>query len=96
MFVIELKNGNKHEIDIDNAFTFVKLEQQFGYTMVQAIDKLEAFSMETLSYAWYVNLAAHKLVESPDFMTWLSDEFADFEDKRDDPKESSLVESPES
>lgn len=97
-YTVKLKDGTQHEIDVETVFTFVKVEREYGLNVAQMYEKINNMSIEILTYAFFVNLEAHKITDKP-FLTWLHEDFDDFnpvEDDDENPKDSSQVESTES
>ena len=82
------KQGNNYIVSDDNAWLWVEIERELGYTVSQAAEKMGNGSLDVITCMLYkaAKSAGHTLL--PSQQAWVVNEFDSFEVIEASPKDS--------
>jgi len=94
-YQITTKQGNNYIVSDDNAWLWIEIERELGYTVSQAAEKMSQGSLDVITCMLYKAAKAQGKTQLPNQQAWVTNEFETFEVVEESPKENSLTDSSE-
>jgi hypothetical protein len=85
---ITTKQGDNYIVSDDSAWLWIVLENDLGYTMTQAHEKMELGSLEVITYVLYLAAVEYEKTDYKTHEGWVKNEFDTFDVVSDDPKDT--------
>lgn len=92
---VTTKQGNNYIVSDENAWLWVEIERELGYTVSQAAEKMSQGSLDVITCMLYKAAKAQGKTQLPSQKVWVENEFETFEVVDESPKEDSLTDSSE-
>jgi hypothetical protein len=92
---VTTKQGNNYIVSDENAWLWVEIERELGYTVSQAAEKMSQGSLDVITCMLYKAAKAQGKTQLPNQQAWVTNEFETFEVVEESPKENSLTDSSE-
>ena len=92
---VTTKQGNNYIVSDENAWLWVEIEREIGYTVSQAAEKMSQGSLDVITCMLYKAAKAQGKTQLPNQQAWVTNEFETFEVVEESPKENSLTDSSE-
>jgi hypothetical protein len=92
---ITTKQGNNYIVSDENAWLWIEIERELGYTVSQAAEKMSQGSLDVITCMLYKAAKAQGKTMLPNQQAWVTNEFETFEVVEEIPKENSLTDSSE-
>jgi hypothetical protein len=87
-YEITTQQGNKYEVNDDNAWLWVEIERELGYTVSQAAEKMSQGSLDVITCMLFKAAKAQGKTQLPNQQAWVSNEFESFEVNDESPKDN--------
>jgi hypothetical protein len=87
-YKVTTKQGNNYIVSDDNAWLWVEIERELGYTVHQAADKMAQGSLDVITCLLYKAAKQAGHTQLPSQQAWVVNEFDTFEVIEESPKES--------
>jgi hypothetical protein len=87
-YEITTKQDKKYIVSDENAWLWVEIERELGYTVSQAAEKMSQGSLDVITCMLFKAAKAQGHTQLPSQQVWVINEFETFEVVEDDPKES--------
>jgi hypothetical protein len=94
-YTVTTKQGNNYIVSDDNAWLWIEIERELGYTVSQAAEKMSQGSLDVITCMLYKAAKAQGHTKLPSQQAWVTNEFETFEVVDESPKENSLTDSSE-
>jgi hypothetical protein len=92
---VTTKQGNNYIVSDDNAWLWIEIERELGYTVSQAAEKMSQGSLDVITCMLYKAAKAQGKTQLPNQQAWVTNEFENFEVVEESPKENLLTDSSE-
>jgi hypothetical protein len=92
---VTTKQGNNYIVSDENAWLWIEIERELGYTVSQAAEKMSQGSLDVITCMLYKAAKAQGKTQLPNQQAWVTNEFETFEVVEESPKENSLTDSSE-
>lgn len=87
-YEITTKQDKKYTVSDENAWLWVEIERELGYTVSQAAEKMSQGSLDVITCMLFKAAKAQNHTQMPNQQAWVINEFETFEVVEDDPKDS--------
>jgi len=87
-YEITTQQGNKYEVNDDNAWLWIEIERELGYTVSQAAEKMSQGSLDVITCMLYKAAKAQGKTQLPNQQAWVTNEFETFEVTEESPKDN--------
>jgi hypothetical protein len=87
-YEITTQQGNKYEVNDDNAWLWVEIERELGYTVSQAAEKMSQGSLDVITCMLFKAAKAQGKTQLPNQQAWVTNEFESFEVSEESPKDN--------
>jgi hypothetical protein len=87
-YEIKTKQGNNYIVTDDEAWLWIEIERELGYTVQEAAEKLAKGSLDVITCMLYKAAKAESKTQMPNQKAWVVNEFESFEVVEESPKES--------
>jgi hypothetical protein len=87
-YEITTQQGNKYEVNDDNAWIWIEIERELGYTVSQAAEKMSQGSLDVITCMLYKAAKAQGKTQLPNQQAWVTNEFETFEVTEESPKDN--------
>jgi predicted RNase H-like nuclease len=87
-YEITTKQDKKYTVSDENAWLWVEIERELGYTVSQAAEKMSQGSLDVITCMLFKAAKAQNLTQMPNQQAWVINEFETFEVVEDDPKDN--------
>jgi hypothetical protein len=87
-YEITTQQGNKYEVNDDNAWLWVEIERELGFTISQAAEKMSQGSLDVITCMLFKAAKAQGKTQLPNQQAWVTNEFESFEVIEESPKEN--------
>lgn len=87
-YEITTKQNKKYTVSDENAWLWVEIERELGYTVSQAAEKMSQGSLDVITCMLFKAAKAQNFTQMPNQQAWVINEFETFEVVEDDPKDS--------
>ena len=87
-YEITTRQGNKYEVNDDNAWLWVEIERELGYTVSQAAEKMSQGSLDVITCMLFKAAKAQGKTQLPNQQAWVTNEFESFEVIEESPKDN--------
>ncbi len=87
-YEITTQQGNKYEVNDDNAWLWVEIERELGYTVSQAAEKMSQGSLDVITCMLFKAAKAQGKTQLPNQQAWVTNEFESFEVNDESPKDN--------
>jgi hypothetical protein len=87
-YEITTQQGNKYEVHDDNAWLWVEIERELGYTVSQAAEKMSQGSLDVITCMLFKAAKAQGKTQLPNQQAWVTNEFESFEVIEESPKDN--------
>jgi hypothetical protein len=94
-YEITTQQGNKYEVHDDNAWLWIEIERELGYTVRQVAEKIDQGSLDVITCMLFKAAKAQSKTQMPNQQAWVTNEFDSFEVIEENPKENSQMDSSE-
>jgi hypothetical protein len=78
-YEITTQQGNKYEVNDDNAWLWIEIERELGYTVSQAAEKMSQGSLDVITCMLFKAAKAQGKTQLPNQQAWVTNEFESFE-----------------
>jgi hypothetical protein len=85
---VTTKQGNNYIVSDENAWLWVEIERELGYTVSQAAEKMSQGSLDVITCMLYKAAKAQGKTQLPNQQAWVTNEFETFEVVEESPKEN--------
>jgi hypothetical protein len=90
---ITTKQGNNYIVSDENAWLWIEIERELGYTVSQAAEKMSQGSLDVITCMLFKAARSMGKTQMPNQQAWVTNEFETFEVVEESPKENSLTDS---
>lgn len=87
-YEITTQQGNKYEVNDDNAWLWIEIERELGYTVSQAAEKMSQGSLDVITCMLFKAAKAQGKTQLPNQQAWVTNEFESFEVSEESPKDN--------
>jgi hypothetical protein len=87
-YEITTQQGNTYEVHDDNAWLWIEIEREIGYTISQAAEKMAQGSLDVITCLLYKAAKAQGKTALPNQQSWVTNEFESFEVVEENPKDN--------
>ena len=87
-YEITTQQGNKYEVNDDNAWLWVEIERELGFTISQAAEKMSQGSLDVITCMLFKAAKAQGKTQLPNQQAWVTNEFESFEVIEESPKDN--------
>jgi hypothetical protein len=87
-YEITTQQGNKYEVHDDNAWIWIEVERELGYTVNQAAEKMAQGSLDVITCMLFKASKAQNKTQLPNQQSWVTNEFDSFEVIEENPKDN--------
>jgi hypothetical protein len=87
-YEITTQQGNKYEVNDDNAWLWIEIERELGYTVSQAAEKMSQGSLDVITCMLFKAAKAQGKTQLPNQQAWVTNEFESFEVNDENPKDN--------
>jgi hypothetical protein len=87
-YEITTQQGNKYEVNDDNAWIWIEIERELGYTVSQAAEKMSQGSLDVITCMLFKAAKAQGKTQLPNQQAWVTNEFETFEVTEESPKDN--------
>ena len=87
-YEITTQQGNKYEVNDDNAWLWIEIERELGYTISQAAEKMSEGSLDVITCMLFKAAKAQGKTQLPNQQAWVTNEFDSFEVIEENPKDN--------
>ena len=94
-YEITTQQGSKYELNDDNAWLWIEIERELGYTVRQVAQKIDEGSLDVITCMFFKAAKAQNKTQMPNQQAWVTNEFDSFEVIEENPKENSQMDSSE-
>jgi len=94
-YEITTQQGNKYEVHDDNAWLWIEIERELGYTVRRVAQKIDEGSLDVITCMMFKAAKAQGKTQMPNQQAWVTNEFDSFEVIEENPKENSQMDSSE-
>lgn len=88
-YTVRTKQGNNYTVSADSTWLWIEIERELGLTITQAVEKIDAGSLDVLTCMLYKAAKAQGKTALPNQKVWVENEFEGFDLVDDSPKENS-------
>jgi hypothetical protein len=87
-YEITTQQGNKYEVHDDNAWLWIEIERELGFTISQAAEKMSQGSLDVITCMLFKAAKAQGKTQLPNQQAWVTNEFESFEVNDENPKDN--------
>ena len=87
-YEITTQQGNKYEVNDDNAWLWIEIERELGFTISQAAEKMSQGSLDVITCMLFKAAKAQGKTQLPNQQAWVTNEFESFEVIEESPKDN--------
>jgi hypothetical protein len=87
-YEVTTKQGSKYEVNDDNAWIWIEIERELGYTVTQAAEKMSQGSLDVITCMLFKAAKAQGKTQLPNQQAWVINEFDSFEVIEESPKDN--------
>lgn len=87
-YTVRTKQGNNYTVSADSTWLWIEIERELGLTITQAVEKIDAGSLDVLTCMLYKAAKAQGKTALPNQKVWVESEFEGFDLVDDSPKEN--------
>jgi hypothetical protein len=87
-YEITTQQGNKYEVNDDNAWLWIEIERELGFTISQAAEKMSQGSLDVITCMLFKAAKAQGKTQLPNQQAWVTNEFESFEVSEESPKDN--------
>jgi hypothetical protein len=87
-YEITTQQGNKYEVNDDNAWLWIEIERELGFTISQAAEKMSQGSLDVITCMLFKAAKAQGKTQLPNQQAWVTNEFESFEVNDENPKDN--------
>jgi hypothetical protein len=87
-YEITTQQGNKYEVNDDNAWLWIEIERELGFTISQAAEKMSQGSLDVITCMLFKAAKAQGKTQLPSQQAWVTNEFESFEVIEESPKDN--------